>query len=183
MGKRKTYFISDTHFGHRNIIDFCKRPFSSVGEMNGTLLRNWYETIGDNDRVFFVGDLALGRRGSRTLDWYNKLNGDFIFIKGNHDDCSFISHTSHYILVYGGFKFYFVHNPKDIPKDWKGWAIHGHTHNNDLRRYPFINGERRTINASVEVIGYKPVDLDEIIEMELPTIRRVECYGEPVIRF
>lgn len=29
-----THFYSDPHFGHHNIIEFCKRPFTSTAEMN-----------------------------------------------------------------------------------------------------------------------------------------------------
>lgn len=28
------YLLSDTHFGHERIIEFCDRPFESVREMN-----------------------------------------------------------------------------------------------------------------------------------------------------
>ena len=28
------FFTSDTHFGHNNIIDYCKRPFASVQDMH-----------------------------------------------------------------------------------------------------------------------------------------------------
>ncbi len=27
----RVWWTSDTHFGHANIVDYCKRPFDSVG--------------------------------------------------------------------------------------------------------------------------------------------------------
>lgn len=36
-----TYFTSDQHFGHFNIIRLCNRPFASLAEMNATMLERW----------------------------------------------------------------------------------------------------------------------------------------------
>ena len=37
------FFTSDTHFGHRHILEFCKRPFSSIEEHDEQLIANWFE--------------------------------------------------------------------------------------------------------------------------------------------
>ncbi|WP_052302985.1 hypothetical protein [Archaeoglobus veneficus] len=66
-----------------------------------------------------------------------------------------------------------VHRPDEV-NSFDGWIIHGHTHNGKLRKYPFINGEKQTINVSVEVVNYKPVSLDYIISLGLEKISRME---------
>ena len=79
-----TFFTSDTHFVHRNIIRLCNRPYESIEEMNAKLIENWNSVVGENDIVFHLGDFALG--GS-TL-WNSileQLNGQIILIIGNHD--------------------------------------------------------------------------------------------------
>ena len=55
-----TYFTSDLHFGHLNIIRFCDRPFPGVGAMNSRLVQLWNETVTDDDTVWVLGDVALG---------------------------------------------------------------------------------------------------------------------------
>lgn len=78
-----TFFTSDTHFGHANIINLCKRPFRDVNHMNDMLVENWNSVVTDDDTVFHLGDFALG--GS---DVWNKvlsrLNGKMYLILGNH---------------------------------------------------------------------------------------------------
>ena len=54
-----TFFTSDTHFGHANIIKYCNRPFSSLEEMNSTIIRNWNEMVKPEDTVFFLGDFCF----------------------------------------------------------------------------------------------------------------------------
>ena len=80
----KVYFTSDTHFYHSNIIDFCKRPFKNVEDMNEALIENWNRVVSQDDIVFHLGDFCL--RGSH--EWtkiLNRLNGKIYLILGNHD--------------------------------------------------------------------------------------------------
>ena len=78
------FFTSDTHFGHSKIIDYCKRPFSSIEEHDKILIQNWNNIVGQDDTVFHLGDFAYGN--SQFIDNIIKqLNGNIILIKGNHD--------------------------------------------------------------------------------------------------
>ena len=77
------YFISDTHFGHSNIINICQRPFESIEQMDNVLIDNWNNIVTNNDIVYIVGDFA---GDNADADYYlDKLNGKKILILGNHD--------------------------------------------------------------------------------------------------
>lgn len=41
----KNYIISDTHFNHKNIINYCNRPFRDINEMNNTIIDNWNKSV------------------------------------------------------------------------------------------------------------------------------------------
>ncbi|NOZ80721.1 MAG: hypothetical protein GXP63_03530, partial [DPANN group archaeon] len=162
--KPKTFITSDLHLDHTNIIKYCKRPFLNTEDMNKTLVDNWNNTINNRDTVYFLGDLAHGG-GSKTTDyWLKKLNGKIIFIKGNHDKSNKIQFNETYLLGYGGYKFFLSHEPEQVPKDWNGWAICGHHHNNKLEEYPFIDKKNKRINISTELTKFRPVDMDDLIK-------------------
>lgn len=78
------WFISDTHFGHANIIRLSNRPFGSVEEMNEEIVRRWNETVAPDDEVFHLGDVALGTIAD-SLQYVSRLNGKISLITGNHD--------------------------------------------------------------------------------------------------
>ena len=78
------FFTSDTHFGHSKIIDYCKRPFSSIEEHDKTLIQNWNNVVGQDDTVFHLGDFAYGN-SKFISNIIKQLNGNIILIKGNHD--------------------------------------------------------------------------------------------------
>lgn len=79
------FFISDTHFGHANIIKYSNRPFSSVQEMDRTLIENWNHVVGPKDHVYHLGDFAFAPR-DRIAYILSQLNGIKHFIMGNHDN-------------------------------------------------------------------------------------------------
>lgn len=77
------YFTSDFHFNHANVIKYCNRPFETVDQMNEVLLKAWNEVVKPEDTVYFLGDFCFNPQ--KALEWLSKLNGEIIFISGNHD--------------------------------------------------------------------------------------------------
>ena len=63
------YFTSDMHFGHRNVIRFCNRPFADEKEMAQGLIKNWNDKVKSNDFVFSLGDFSwfTGRHQVKKL--------------------------------------------------------------------------------------------------------------------
>jgi calcineurin-like phosphoesterase family protein len=166
--KRNIFLISDTHFNHHRIIGYCHRPFRSVRSMNNAMRYRWNHTVRRNDQVFFLGDFVI--HGSIGY-WKLRLNGRKTFIRGNHD-YKMKNVIHHAKFRYQGIWFYLVHDPFHAPKDWDGWIIYGHKHNHNLEIYPFIDGIRKRINVSAEVIDYRPISLDYLISLNLPAIRK-----------
>lgn len=174
------YFIGDLHLNHKNIIKYCNRPFRTVGEMNKVLIRNWNSTISKKDKVYYLGDLLFKKKGityyvdgkpipikHRTKNWVeSNLNGEIVFILGNHDKKGGgVTYHEKLLLEFGEYGFLLIHDPYYIPSWWKDWTIHGHTHNNHPKEYPLINRKKKTINVSVELLDYKPISLEGIIDL------------------
>ena len=78
------WFTSDSHYGHTNIIRYCKRPFENAEEMNEKLIENWNSVVQPDDIVFHLGDFCFGGAPlwNAMLD---RLNGKIYLIFGNHD--------------------------------------------------------------------------------------------------
>jgi len=78
------YFTSDFHFGHKNIIKYCNRPFENLEDMNKGLIDIWNKTVKSDGIVYHIGDFSFGKP-----DFINQillqLNGKIIFLLGNHD--------------------------------------------------------------------------------------------------
>ncbi|MBA7613045.1 hypothetical protein ES703_20288 [subsurface metagenome] len=174
-GKKCVYLIGDTHFDHGNIIKYCERPFQSAEEMNKALVTKWNTLVAPRDTVYFLGDWSFGRGSRPPKYWIRKLKGHIVSIRGDHDDrLQGIRFANYKMLHYGGYSFLLIHDPGQRPEDWRGWIIHGHKHNNDLRYYPFINGERKSINVAVELIEYQPLSIDKLLSLNIGSIRRME---------
>jgi len=159
----KTFLISDTHFGHANILTFKNedgspvRSFASLEEMNETMIDNWNKTVGKEDKVYHLGDVLF------TKKWLDlilpRLNGTKVLIKGNHDTLKLSQYQQYFKDVRAYWildKFILSHIPIH-PESLSRWKanIHGHLHGNSLE-------DSRYKNVSVEVINYTPVNFEEI---------------------
>lgn len=81
-----TYFISDTHFGHKNILTFDRRPWETVEEMDDCLIANWCRVVRADDVVYHLGDVAMWGNQTSPLGYLHQLTGQIRIVPGNHDD-------------------------------------------------------------------------------------------------
>lgn len=155
------YLIADTHFGHANIIKYCNRPYYCVEDMNKDLIHRWNNIVTNSDKVFVLGDFALGT-ADQIKEWGRQLNGSKILIRGNHD-----RHTSKTYRE-AGFKqvidypiliedyFLLSHYPVFTNSNSPFFNIYGHVHNNT--DYKTLTDSSCCI--SVERWQYNPVSLE-----------------------
>jgi|ETNvirenome_6_85_1030632.scaffolds.fasta_scaffold01624_10 calcineurin-like phosphoesterase family protein len=161
------FFISDTHFGHKNAIRYCNRPFRTVDEMNESMIERWNSTVTDRDRVFVLGDVFImdPAEASKII---KSLNGYKILIAGNHDrsektmlECGFDEYHRKYEYNISGLgSCLLIHYPvPDLIIESLGYdfSIHGHIHN-EPKKYGL------KLNVAVDLIEFTPISLDDVIE-------------------
>lgn len=163
-----TWIISDTHFGHKNIIKYCKRPKNH----DAVMLSNWAKYIKRDDVVLHLGDLLVWYPDDVSRRWaerVKKLPGRKYIILGNHDyDVKAWIEKSWYRMT--GFRpidpflqrqTYFSH---DRTTEGQGLLnVHGHSHNHaPFGTYSILG--YTYYNASIEGQAYRPKRLGEILE-------------------
>ena len=160
--------------GHENVIRHCDRPFADADEMDAALIRNWNDRVHWNDTVYIVGDFLF--RAKQPADEYlNELKGRKHLLIGNHDkywmkkvDLTkwFESVSSMLTVTDSGRSATLCHYPMMTwPSASKGsYMIYAHIHNNTNADYwPLILANRQMLNAGVDINGFAPVTLDEMI--------------------
>lgn len=167
----RTLFTSDTHFGHANIINYCNRPFDSLEHMDDRLIKNWNERVKPDDMVIFCGDFCFrnspgGKPGEGTTNKFGfykeKLNGNIVFIRGNHDDNNSVNTKIESVVInVGGHEIYCAHDPHDY---CPGYDINivGHIHGKWKIKQ---EGTTVLINVGVDVWDYRPVTTEEIFKL------------------
>ncbi len=161
-----TWIVSDTHFGHPNIIKYCNRPINH----NEIMVEWWRDLIKRDDTVLHLGDLAVwfGETEDHWLRVAAGLNGQKYMLRGNHDllaDAKYgnlgFTVIPEFIQEFAGGRVLFSHYPDTTRLDDWDVNIHGHIHNNPYDpKYPQGRDYR---NVSIEVMNYKPTRLRDLL--------------------
>lgn len=180
MGKK--FYISDWHYGHKNVLGFDNRPFISIEQMNEELIRRWNSVVSAGDLVYILGDMfwCTPKIAAPIME---QLNGQKILVKGNHDrwhdskfDKLFVKIDEYMEIEDEGRNVVLCHYPIPCFKNhFYGWIhLYGHVHNsfewNMMEHQRFLMEELYdrqcdmiNVGAMMPWIDYTPRTLDEII--------------------
>lgn len=172
------WIISDTHFTHGAMLRFKRedgeplRVFSSIEEMDETMVENWNRVVKPQDHCYHLGDVAMRKEHLKII---KRLNGKKRLIFGNHD----IFEAKYYfeagfqkvmgMRVLGGMLFTHVPiHPNSLGRF--SVNVHGHIHDSlVIKRDQAIlmdaeewSVDKRYFNACVERNNYTPIALEEI---------------------
>jgi calcineurin-like phosphoesterase family protein len=179
-----TFFIADTHFGHGNILKYCKRPFlneeerkmlaehrdfrvsrESVELNDATIINNINAIVGEDDTLWHLGDFCFAdekaARGYRDRIVCQNVN----IVWGNHDKPARLRHLfgqaeQQIELSVEGQNVFLNHYPMlSWDGSYKGcWNFYGHVHGN-LRKNPIF---RAACDIMLNVdVGVDGPDFDE----------------------
>jgi calcineurin-like phosphoesterase family protein len=174
----KTYFTADDHFAHENILKITDRDlhFASIEEHDDGMLYGINSTVGENDRLFILGDFAW-RAGESFTSRIRCKNIHLIF--GNHDRTAFgklfksVEDTA--VLKIQGHKVFLSHYPHCYwPSSHRGSLhLYGHVHAEREETLDAAFPGRRSMDVGVDnalmwLGAYQPFSEDEILRFLLP---------------
>lgn len=160
----RTFFHSDHHIMHRNILTFQPemRPFSTLEEMTDAIVEGWNSVVGVDDRVFFLGDFCFG--GKQNVEIAGRLSGRKYLIMGNHDHYPIELYLQHFKRVDGcreHGQMILSHIPVHSSQLDSRFTlnVHGHLHSRKVK------DDSRYLNSCLDYVGYKPLTIEELINV------------------
>jgi calcineurin-like phosphoesterase family protein len=179
-------YISDLHISHTNIIKYCNRPYSTVEEMNESIIENYNKKIRSNDNVLFLGDIFFTKNQEYIKNVIKRLNGSKHLLRGNHDHkwsdlqlydfgfdsvykTDFLGSISGHAVRYSHYPYYSLEGDQGYielrpKKEISVILIHGHTHEKDkITSYG-------TLHVGVDAWDMSPATYDEVKDL-LNTIK------------
>jgi calcineurin-like phosphoesterase family protein len=165
---RNIFIVSDTHFGHANMLRFTDsttgarvRPqWENVDDMDEHMIAQWNDVVADQDIVYHLGDVYMG--GNRGTTILPRLRGRKRLILGNHDngkDQNLHRHFEKIMMwrMFPEFNCVLTHVPVHASAMFKvEYNLHGHIHQN-------ASPSLQHINCCVEVQDYTPKSIEELI--------------------
>lgn len=174
------WWSADQHFGHKNIIQYCNRPFATVAEMDAAMVDRWNGVVGPDDTTVCVGDFSFWDE-PHTSHIMAALHGKKILVRGNHDKhrsdtwwrrVGFASVMGEMTLAVHEFEKVFVaHVPMAYGMGTESVQIHGHVHDRYLVKQWKTIGQL-LINVGVDQWDFTPVSNTALLDLMREATRR-----------
>jgi calcineurin-like phosphoesterase family protein len=187
VNTKNIFFLSDTHFGHRNVLNHdreTRRGFKSIQEHDEYIVEQHNLVVGPNDPVFIIGDVAFRSNIYETESLLSRMNGELTLVVGNHEQDVLKNSNLRNLFVDifdylelsvedpdvdgGPQGIALFHYPifewNKIHHGW--WHLYGHTHGNsdyDKLIQPF----RRSLNVGVHLNYMIPFSYEQVKEIML----------------
>lgn len=167
------YYISDVHFGHKNVLAFENRPFNTAEEMDEEYIRRWNNKVKKGDEIYILGDLSF-YKGKDTNEILKRLNGMKFLIRGNHDhlflddkelDQSLFRWVKDTAMIKDGdYRIVLFHYPIQVWNGQHHGSLHfyGHVHSNTGTMHPMKYEIPNSYNVGIDMIQ-EPMTTEEIL--------------------
>ena len=204
--EQKIFFSSDQHFGHRNVVKFCNRPYDDEKVMGRALIENWNSVVGPEDIVVTMGDFFWFNDSHSIKKVVNQLNGTIYLVLGNHDKReSFRRCDPEKLIILDGISHIFLrcedenrwyektfeivcsHYPLMTwsHRDRGASNVFGHIHSGLLRsgddydqNLPLWKGQQ--LDVGVDNQNFTPVSFEDILSQLADDLRR-KLFNDKVI--
>lgn len=162
-----TYVAGDFHVGHRGI--HKSRPRFSTAQEHDDFIFSLLEPLRKQDTLLGVGDMFLNRE---SLYLFRKLPFRKKLVLGNHDTdfkCDIRDLVEVWDSIDESVKrpggFIFTHRPMHPYSLRNKTNVHAHEHTGILR-------DSRYVNVSLEIAGFRLIQLEEILSGQYTTYDR-----------
>jgi len=168
------FFVSDWHLNHASTIFKFKRAdgtplrdFTSVDEMDNTLIENTNKIVKPTDTLIMLGDVGIQRK---SLQLIRRLHvKDLRLVFGNHDLFSYKDYLDvgfkelYGVYVMPKVRVICTHIPiyKDGMYRWNQ-NLHGHLHFGFVQD-KFGKPDHQYRNLSCEMTNYMPIQYEQIL--------------------
>lgn len=157
------WFISDTHLGHRKIIEFEPMRaalFSTIEDHDKAILGLWRARVKKHDIVYCLGDMAWS---AKALEQLRNLPGKKKLVMGNHDKFAMSQYMEIFVKISSYFEFdhcVLSHIPLSIgsirPR-YRG-NIHGHLHGSK------VHSKYHCCICPEQLGDFGPVQIDAFVD-------------------
>jgi calcineurin-like phosphoesterase family protein len=197
MRRPRTFFTADTHFGHANIIRYAHRPWidwdtdvveepdkvtgemiqrwvspeiarKRADEMDEVMIAKWNNVVKPNDLVYHLGDFCFGKTTQDFAKYFERLNGDIIFIKGNHDELAW-KNSAAFVEAYDSYleieirqqAITLCHYAMRVwnRSHYGSWHLYGHSHGT-------LPGDHMlSFDVGVDCHDFQPITFERVREI------------------